>query len=89
MDEELPCKRELDILADPFAVGVMKDGTIVGHFPRKIFICSLSLQSNRSIVCVVGRRRFSADLPLITAREGVAERGLHGLVPLLTGFRYW
>ena len=31
IDEELPCEEELGNLADPFTVGVIKNGTIVGH----------------------------------------------------------
>ena len=63
IDEELPCAKEFGNLADPFAVGVMKDGTVVGHVPRKISsVCSLFLQRSGSIVCrVTGPRRFSAD----------------------------
>ena len=54
IDEELPCEKVLNNLADPFAVGLMKDGTIVGHVPRKIsFVGSLFLQRNGSIVCRV------------------------------------
>ena len=64
-DEELPCQRETGNISDPFAVGVLKDGVIVGHVPRKISsICSLFLQRNGSIICrVSGHRRFSEDLP--------------------------
>ena len=31
LDEELPCQWELGNLADPFTIGVMKEGTVVGH----------------------------------------------------------
>ena len=65
LDEELPCQRETGNTSDPFAVGVLKDGVIVGHVPRKISsICSLFLQRRGSIICrVSGHRRFSEDLP--------------------------
>ena len=38
--EELPCVRELSNAADPFAVAVMKNFTVVGHIPRKIHVSS-------------------------------------------------
>ena len=42
LDEELPCQRENGNISDPFAVGVLKDGVLVGHVPRKISsVCSL------------------------------------------------
>ena len=42
----------------------MKDGTVVGHIPKKIpSICSLYLRRGRSIIChVTGSRRYSEDL---------------------------
>ena len=33
--EELPCERETGNRVDAFAVAVMKEGTVVGHVPRK------------------------------------------------------
>ena len=61
----LQCVRELSKRHDPYAVSVKKDGTIVGHVPRKIStICSLFLQRGGSIQCtIVGSRRYSGDLP--------------------------
>ena len=62
--EELPCERETGNRVDAFAVAVMKDGTVVGHVPKKISsICSLYLRRGRSIICrVTGSRRYSEDL---------------------------
>ena len=49
---------------DPFAVAVMKNGTIIGHVPRKISsVCSLFLDRNGSITCcVTGHKRYLHDL---------------------------
>lgn len=65
VDEELICRREQFNSADPFAVAVVKEGTTVGHIPRKILsLCSLVLRKNGTIVCTVtGSRRYSGDLP--------------------------
>ena len=62
--EELPCEREAGNRVDAFAVAVMKDGTVVGHVPKKISsICSLYLRRGGSIICrVTGSRRYSEDL---------------------------
>ena len=42
----------------------MKDGTVVGHIPKKISsVCSLYLRRGGSIICrVTGSRRYSEDL---------------------------
>ena len=63
--ECLECKRERSNRFDPFAVSVMKQGTIVGHLPRKISaVCSLFLLRNGTISCQVsGTRRYSSDIP--------------------------
>ena len=34
--EELVCRRERENSHDVYAVSVMKDSVVVGHFPRKI-----------------------------------------------------
>ena len=48
LDEELPCQKETGNTSDPFAVGVLKDGVIVGHVARKISsICSLFFTKER------------------------------------------
>ena len=61
--EELPCEREAGNRVDAFAVAVMKDGTVVGHVPKKISsVCSLYLRRGGSIICRVGSRRYSEDL---------------------------
>ena len=60
--ENLPCRRELSNLHDPFAVAVVKNSTTVGHVPKKV--CSLFLRRNGTITChVTGRRQYSRDLP--------------------------
>ena len=63
--EELPCRRETDNYADPFAVAVIKSENIVGHVPRNIStVCLLFLHRGGSITCrVTGHRRYSQDLP--------------------------
>ena len=61
--EELPCEMEAGNRVDAFAVAVMKDGTVVGHVPKKISVCSLYLRRGGSIICrVTGSRRYSEDL---------------------------
>ena len=40
--EVLQCSRETSNWHDPFAVAILKDGTVVGHVPRKISaMCAL------------------------------------------------
>ena len=82
LGEELPCQREDGNHYDPYAVGVVKDGTIVGHLPRKIScVCSLYLRRSGTILCrVSGSRRYSGDLvqggleiPCILTFEGDAK----------------
>ena len=62
--EELPCERETGNRVDAFTVAIMKDGTVVGHVPKKISsVCSLHLRRGRLIICcVTGSRRYSEDL---------------------------
>lgn len=63
--ELLQCRREPNNIYDPFAVSVVKDGTVVGHLPRKCTaVFSLFLRRSGTIVCRVnGSRRYSVDLP--------------------------
>lgn len=62
--EELLCERETRNTKDRYAVAVKKDGTVVGHVPRKIsHLCSIFLRRGNIVCCVPGRRRYSADLP--------------------------
>ena len=83
IDEELPCAKESGNLADPFAVGVMKDGTIVGHVPRKISsVCSLFLQRSGSIVCRVIVPQFfceMSDSSFVAVQQGILGDGCLGL----------
>ncbi len=53
-------------MADRYAVAVLKQGTAIGHLPRKISkVCSLFLRRRGSIRCTVtGSRRHPSDLPL-------------------------
>ena len=64
VDEVLACERQPRNAADRYAVSV-KDGTIIGHLPRKMsHVCSLFLRRGGMIRCTVtGRRRYSGDLP--------------------------
>ena len=63
--ENLICRREPTNERDRYAVAVTKDGTVIGHLPRKVSrVCSLFLRRGGTIDCVVtGTRRYSADLP--------------------------
>ena len=63
--EELVCSREPTNATDGYAVTVEKDGTIIGHLPRKISkVCFLFLRRGGSINCTVtGGKIYSADLP--------------------------
>ena len=49
---------------DAYAVSVIKDGTIVGHLPRRISCtCTLFMRRGGTISCqVTGRRKYSSDL---------------------------
>ena len=62
--EILACEREPKNAADRYAVAVKKDGTIIGHLPRKVSgVCSLFVRRGRIIHCTVTGRRYSGDLP--------------------------
>ena len=64
LGEKLPCTRETSNRKDPYAVCVLKSGSIVGHLPRKFSTaCSMFLKKGGTIDYVVtGSRRYSADL---------------------------
>lgn len=50
--EVLTCEREPDNASDRYAVAVKKEGTIVGHLPRKLTrVCSLFLRRGGIIEC--------------------------------------
>ncbi len=76
----LQCRRETSNGHDPFAVAVIRDGTIVGHLPRKqSAVCSLFMRRHGTITCGVnGSRRYSSDLP---------QGGLE--VPCILEMFYW
>ena len=63
--EELDCRREVTNPSDRYAVAVVKDGTIVGHLPKKLSrLFSIFLRSGSVVRCLVtGARTYSADLP--------------------------
>ena len=63
--EDLACQRERGNATDAYAVSVTKDGTIVGHLPRRISCaCTLFMRRGGTIGCqVTGRRKYSTDLP--------------------------
>ncbi len=65
IEEVLDCQRETTNSKDGYAVAVIKDGTIIGHVPRRISkLCLLFLRRGGTIQCTVkSRRRYSADLP--------------------------
>ena len=56
---------ERDSSYNSFAVGVMNDGSVVGHIPRKLSaVCAMFLQQGGTILCqVTGNRQYSRDLP--------------------------
>ena len=62
--ERLQCVREEDNAEDRYAVAVVKDGTTIGHLPRRIStLCSLFIRRGGIIHCnVSGNRRYSRDL---------------------------
>ena len=63
--EELHCTREQNNVQDRYSVAVVKDGSTVGHLPRKIsMLCSLFIRRGGSILCrITGSRQYSRDLP--------------------------
>ena len=63
--EELECQRERRNGADAYTVAVVREGTVVGHVPRRISrVCSLFIIRGGVIrCCVTDRRRYSSDLP--------------------------
>ena len=63
-DEVLACIKDRSNRHDPYAVAVTKNKTVVGHLPRKIStVCSLFLTTGTITCRVVGRKRYSRDLP--------------------------
>ena len=65
MGETLMCEREPHNAHDQYAVAVKKEGTVIGHLPRKLWrVCSLFMRRGGTMTCTVtGMRRFSVDLP--------------------------
>ena len=63
--ELLTCSREPTNASDRYAVAVVKDGSTIGHLPRKISKeCSVFLRRGGLIFCkVTGLKRFSHNLP--------------------------
>ena len=59
-NEILTCERDSHNPRDRYAVAVMKNGTVVGHLPRKESrVCSLFMRRGGNINCtVVGKRRY-------------------------------
>ena len=62
--EVLSCAREPTNAIDRYAVSVFKNGTVVGHLPKRISrVCSSFIHHGGEIMCeVTGRRRYSRDL---------------------------
>ena len=69
--ETVNCEREDRNPQDPYAVGLKKDGTTVGHVPRTIScICTLLLRRGSVIeATVTGPRQYSQDLPLLPCSQ--------------------
>ena len=63
--ENLPCVAESSNTSDLYAVPVTKNGTIVGHVPRKVSdVCTIFLRKGGVILCeVTGSRMYSHDIP--------------------------
>ena len=61
--ETLGGRRETTNVHDPSAVAVVKDGTTVGHVPKKLScLCSLFIRRHGTDVCMVNRgQRHSND----------------------------
>ena len=75
--ETLNFVRELRNVRDRYAVAVEKNGTVVGHLPRKVSrVCALLLKRGGNIQCTVtGKQRYSDDLP----------QGDRAVLPLVAG----
>ena len=60
----LQYQRETGNWHDPYAVGTLSDGRVIGHVPRKISsVCSIFIQHSGSITCAISDRRcYSAYL---------------------------
>ena len=69
--ETVNCEREDRNPQDPYAVGLKKDGTTVGHVPRTIScICTLFLRRGGVIeATVTGPRQYSQDLLLLPCSQ--------------------
>ena len=66
LGEALWCSRKVGNAHDPYAVKVMKAGTMVGHLPKKISsTCSLFIRKGGMIDCEVTdlNRKYSRDFP--------------------------
>ena len=63
--EGLVCVMDPSNSHNRYAVAVEKDGTIIGHSPRRVSrVSTLFLKKGSRINCTVtGGRRYSADLP--------------------------
>ena len=64
-DEILACQRKTGNAHNPFAVKVVKSGSIVGHLPKKISsTCSLFLRRRGVITCKITdpQKQYSRDL---------------------------
>ena len=62
--EVLQCGRERSNLRDPFAVALVKNGTIVEHMPKKLSALSSVFLCSGSIECqLTGSKKFLRDLP--------------------------
>ena len=58
--ESLVCEGESENASNRYAVATKKEGTIMGHLPRKVLrVCSQFLRRGGT---VTGRRKYSADL---------------------------
>ena len=82
--EVLSCEREVGNVHDTFAVGVKKDGIIVGHCPRKISsLCSEDFFTlfGKFLLENFGQENFGDSLPIHQIRQNF-------LPPIFSAIRY-
>ena len=85
------CQRECGNAADTNAISVIREGTVIGHLPRKTSrMCTLFIRRGGVIHCRVTGRRYSSNLtqggleiPCFLSFEGVA-KGIKKVVKLLS-----
>ena len=76
-------RRELGINKDQYVVAILRDRTTVGHVPRKMAPCTLFLQREGSIHCVVtGKHCFHLPHKYKLPKTVATTQRPHLLIPL-------